>query len=1252
MKPNSNSASNTLSITASTALSGIESSGDSPATATEEATRAVERAIDYLGIYNDTDDADDSLSNDQEFRAKSSGHHSFSPSISNTQFIPNKSTIPSSISMNSSFLVNSTSSPINVSGISTSMINSTVSSALSSSVPDATTSPFAQNLSRVNSKSRFGGLDRSNTLNRSNKSALFSDQPYNPISQSPSSPSSSRNRSYSMNSKDYMAYNANNTGISTPNEVVQQNRFSADIFGSESSTSRIGRAATVGSDRSNLLPGSPGSKINIGASEGGARSYFRPMFDTSPEPSLSRKATTLSMQESLLGSDSYRNKGFPLQYSSGQSNSQSNSYKDINTSLIGGNTNVNSNAFLPEYPYIFNTGNGVPLQVEFYTPNLGITMGLSKTLYIANIQLALFSANDLLIIFSMYGPLESLHPVPENDAVYITFVNIEDSVRCKDTVYGSTTGNLAVVSNLGSDADVYIGASSPISPAIYIDNFPLSTISHSQLQTLLSKFGALDSFQVLSHKDGILAIYWNIEDAINAQQTLDNTEIIPGTGSIVTVGFAKYPLQQKGIQSGQSPRQVKYGNYYGEIDDFDFSDYPSYRPHTPLSNRLDSRNGSPQNLGQSYQHLNYDGSNGRNIPTNHLGFNQGSVSSGITPYISSSSHADITSYSGNQLSNGSSNIGGLKRLMSVGSGGIDNQFNGTISDLHMTNAAKNGIPMRTKTVSAMPTSSISAGKLLEGNNGGRIMFSNSSNSILENQYPNHPNPNVVFAGLGNNKYATNIPPVPEGRYQRRVDQNRLREFRKRLESSNINHKEVEMILIEILPEILDLCVDHAGNVVVQKIVEKGDDVVRLKVMESVKVYMAAIGIHKNGTWVVQKLIDYAKTVEQMQCISEALTPYTPPLLLDQYGNYVVQCCLRFGHPMNLFIFDTICARMTSVVFGRFGARATRACLESPYTPRKQQRRVAQVIVDCAPQLVPNANGTILITWLLEASQLTGRYTAISHAIISKIGDFSAHKLAGTTLIKLCIQSHENDAKLLILESIFSKPNLRQIVIDHHHGFGLLYKIIVALRAAYNPTADSDAKARAALEIELDPDIDGTDGPLDVAVTTTSIHRSNSVAFRPNDEASPLATVTNTKPKIEDIEVLISKFIVSIKAVLTEYAHHIVIKDDQIVSNGLRKLLDEIDIPEADIIKIALEKQAQQHEISLSTGNTLSVSSNEPTSGISSRNNSVKGSNPARNGSVKRKNTNGKNSHRKGGSIDAASKLISNLSDLKISPNEP
>ena len=72
-------------------------------------------------------------------------------------------------------------------------------------------------------------------------------------------------------------------------------------------------------------------------------------------------------------------------------------------------------------------------------------------------------------------------------------------------------------------------------------------------------------------------------------------------------------------------------------------------------------------------------------------------------------------------------------------------------------------------------------------------------------------------------------------------------------------------------------------------------------LERIAPHLAMIGIHKNGTWAAQKIIECVQTPEEVALIAQNLRPFTPPLLLDQFGNYVVQ----YVTPFCQFAFDPV-----------------------------------------------------------------------------------------------------------------------------------------------------------------------------------------------------------------------------------------------------------------------------------------------------------------------------------------------------------
>ncbi|KAG0231399.1 hypothetical protein BGW41_002199 [Actinomortierella wolfii] len=293
-------------------------------------------------------------------------------------------------------------------------------------------------------------------------------------------------------------------------------------------------------------------------------------------------------------------------------------------------------------------------------------------------------------------------------------------------------------------------------------------------------------------------------------------------------------------------------------------------------------------------------------------------------------------------------------------------------------------------------------------------------------------------------YFTSIPAVPEPSPRRRLDAPRLREIRKRLDSGHCTVKEVDALANECMDEIVELCSDYIGNTVIQKFFERASETQKTKMLEPIAPHLASIGIHKNGTWAAQKIIECAKTTPQIELICTHLRPYTPPLLLDQFGNYVVQCCLRLGAQHNEFIFQAMADKFWEIAQGRFGARAMRASLESQHVTKRQQKQVAVAVVQNSLALATNPNGALLLTWLLDNSQLAGRYRVLAPRLAPHVASLATHKLASLTVLKVINQRQEPDARDLLLKAISTNDAaLEEILGDQVHGISLIQKILAS-----------------------------------------------------------------------------------------------------------------------------------------------------------------------------------------------------------------
>ncbi|CAK7264797.1 hypothetical protein SEPCBS119000_001180 [Sporothrix epigloea] len=289
-----------------------------------------------------------------------------------------------------------------------------------------------------------------------------------------------------------------------------------------------------------------------------------------------------------------------------------------------------------------------------------------------------------------------------------------------------------------------------------------------------------------------------------------------------------------------------------------------------------------------------------------------------------------------------------------------------------------------------------------------------------------------------------ISSVSEPTGARIYDAPKLRDIRKRIDNQSFSQSEIERIASEMLPEIAELSSDYLGNTVVQKLFEHCSDILRDAMLAKIAPHLAEIGIHKNGTWAAQKIIDVCKTPQQMSLIAESVRPYTVPLFLDQYGNYVLQGCLKFGAPYTDFIFETMASRLWDIAQGRFGARAMRACLESHHASKDQQQLLAAVIALNSVQLATNANGALLLTWFLDTCTFPQRRNVLAPQLVPYLVHLCTHKVAYLTVLKVVNQKAEPEARDKILQALFLSSNdsiLESILNDSACGSTLIYKVL-------------------------------------------------------------------------------------------------------------------------------------------------------------------------------------------------------------------
>lgn len=683
----------------------------------------------------------------------------------------------------------------------------------------------------------------------------------------------------------------------------------------------------------------------------------------------------------------------------------------------------------------------------------------TRSLWIGNIDPALTAA-ELLGCFSPFGPIESLRMLPEKECAFVNYTRIEDAIHARDEMQGGRVGNCivrvgfgraegleqaaaaaaaaAIATNLGSTA-------SQPTRALWIGNISPTT-NPAMLAAIFGPFGPIDSCRVLTHKNCGFVNYEHVDDAIRARRAMHGQEI---GGLPVRIGFAKVPPN---TCSATTTPQIHLSN--ARTNDT-FSNRNRMSQTTSATDPLNPL------LGVGYGDSMTGGGMGVSMGLGGIGPLGGLLSSpgnvamnsNPTPCSSMASSSSALPLPGTLVN-------------SVRSGNLEIAEDRT--DMKSNRITPTDLLLSPWTVWGQDLVNVDdecdndEKEIFETNEemvvlaAAKILASKAGlcgRDLSEVDYVLEERGCDLSDEILNFPYAPTVPPIPEPKPHRKVDQPRLRELRKRLDASHPSSKDMEAAFHECYDDSVELCSDYIGNTVIQKLAERCNDSLKLKLYQKIAPHLAAIGVHKNGTWAVQKIIDCAKTPLQIALITSALKPYAPPLLLDQFGNYVVQCCLRLGPRYNRFVFEAMQVRCWDIAQGRFGARAMRTCLESQYATKTQKKMVAIAIVENALRLATNPNGSILLTWLLDTSQLPGRYLLVAPRFISHLAALSVHKLASLTVLKIVNQRQEPEARELVLRHLFdvNPPRssaggpcvLEEVLSDQVHGVALVQKCMAS-----------------------------------------------------------------------------------------------------------------------------------------------------------------------------------------------------------------
>ncbi|CCL98953.1 uncharacterized protein FIBRA_00961 [Fibroporia radiculosa] len=620
----------------------------------------------------------------------------------------------------------------------------------------------------------------------------------------------------------------------------------------------------------------------------------------------------------------------------------------------------------------------------------------TRSLWIGNLDSSVTS-EQLIHVFAPYGAIESLRLLPEKECGFVNFVDQADAIRAKEDVLNRLGGDIGMPN--GQTVRIGFGKadSAPVAPAKGTNlNSPSATSPGGTLGKSSSNNAGLAGMDAQLQSTPTRALWIGSIPSTTTPATI--LSVFSPYGPIESArvlthkncGFINFERLDDAVRA----RKALNGR------DVLGSDVGAIRigfAKVPVKNGSDTSNGQDESAGLNVQGI-------------------GDLSVGATIHALR-------------------NIKGATTIpvdQQVLSGAVENYRSNLLLSMIASGAHSGGYDSTGKPV-GWSASVTEQQMIMKELSGGSPDAEADIQALAEFRPPT--------------MYYTTIPLVSERPHNRRWDASKLRELRKRLDTSTISTEEIDSVAADFLDgEIVDLASDWLGNTVVQKLFEKCSPGPRLAMLERISPHLAMIGIHKNGTWAAQKIIECVQTPDEVALVTLNLRPYVPPLLLDQFGNYVVQCCLRFGAPSTDFLFDAMVDRLWEIAQGRFGARSMRACLESGHITLNQQRRIATAVILNSIPLATNPNGALLLTWLLDTSSFPSRYNLLAPRFTPHLSHLCTHKLASLTVLRIVNQKVEPEASSQIVDALFSSPGdhvLTDVLGDQVNGVAVVHKILTS-----------------------------------------------------------------------------------------------------------------------------------------------------------------------------------------------------------------
>lgn len=226
----------------------------------------------------------------------------------------------------------------------------------------------------------------------------------------------------------------------------------------------------------------------------------------------------------------------------------------------------------------------------------------------------------------------------------------------------------------------------------------------------------------------------------------------------------------------------------------------------------------------------------------------------------------------------------------------------------------------------------------------------------------------------------------------------------------------EKIMNKIIPEVYPLSKDVFGNYVVQHLLEIVSEQKKKLMIGQLYNKIKELTLHMYGCRVIQKAIDVADIDDVRRHLVE-LQGDLIKCSQDQNGNHVIQKLIeKLPQGEHTEIINTIKGRVYQLSIHQYGCRVIQRIFE--YCTQKEKNIILQEIYERINELCMDQYGNYVIQNIVEKIKENGK---VFEALKGKIYEYSKHKFA-SNVIEKCLSVGTREQINLIVQEIIEFDN--------------------------------------------------------------------------------------------------------------------------------------------------------------------------------------------------------------------------------------